>query len=316
MADIPPDVLKQFFEKHGPKITQDSERLFINDFLFPLLGNSLLQIVPQHPFLDSTGRSRRIDFAYVSDGIRIAMEVNGETYHAEGIIPNDMFDDNLFRQNEILSNGYKLIRFSYSQLQSPQWRPVVMNSLRSFLTLYAPKLLGENPVKPSPIQNKALEALGFYRDSRHWKKGIVVLPTGTGKTILSALDVRRIRGRALFLVHRLEILNQIVEAFRRVWPEMVHGILTGEVKENIHRCDVLFASKDTLRQPDVLSSFKPTAFAYVVVDEVHHGQSLSYKDIFSHFTPAFMLGMTATPDRLDRKDIFELFDYNKIYEVT
>ncbi|PWG74515.1 hypothetical protein DF186_17515, partial [Enterococcus hirae] len=81
-------------------------------------------------FIDQTGRTRRIDFAYKYGNSQIALEVNGETYHAEGIIPNEMFDDNLFRQNEILRHGYQLIRFSYSQLQSPQWRPIVMSSLR------------------------------------------------------------------------------------------------------------------------------------------------------------------------------------------
>lgn len=316
MADAPDDVLRSYYKTYGSSISQESERLFVNEFLFPLLGKNLLKIVPQHPFLDSTGRSRRIDFAYFREGIKLALEVNGETYHGEGIIPNDMFDDNLFRQNEILSSGYRLIRFSYSQLQSPRWRPIVMSALRSFLTEYAPALLGENPVKPNPIQKRALEALDFYRSKKGWQKGVVVLPTGTGKTILSALDVKRLGGRALFFVHRLDILKQSLDAYRRVWPPVKIGILTGEVKENEHNCDVLFASKDTLRQPETLLSFKPNTFDYIVVDEVHHGQSLSYKDIFSYFTPRFMLGMTATPDRLDRKDIFELFDYQKIYEVT
>lgn len=316
MADAPNDILKEYFAKYGPRITQDSERLFINDFLFPLLGNRLLQIVPQHPFLDSTGRLRRIDFVYLSDRVKLALEVNGESYHAEGIIPNEMFDDNLFRQNEILNSGYRLIRFSYSQLQSPQWRPLVMGTIRGFFAEHAPALLGENPVIPNPLQKGALEALDFYRSRKSWQKGLVVLPTGTGKTILSALDVKRLGGRGLFFVHRLDILKQSIDAYRKVWPKLSVGVLTGEVKENERDCDVLFASKDTLRQPATLASYKPDSFAYIVVDEVHHGENLSYKDIFAYFKPKFMLGMTATPDRLDRKDIFELFDYQKVYEVT
>jgi len=81
-------VLSQYDKHFGARITQKSERLFVDDFLFPLLGKQLEQIIPQHPFLDSTGRSRRIDFAYVGDGVKLALEVNGETYHAEGVIPN------------------------------------------------------------------------------------------------------------------------------------------------------------------------------------------------------------------------------------
>lgn len=308
-------ILSHYYDTYGARITQDSEKLFVDEFLFPLLGQHLQRIIPQHPFLDSTGSSRRIDFAYVDDGARLALEVNGETYHAEGVIGNDVFDQNLFRQNEILSSGYKLIRFSYNQLQSPKWRPIVMTSLRDFFREHAPALLGENPVKPNPLQKSALEALEFYR-TKGWQKGLVVLPTGTGKTILSALDVKRCGGRALFFVHRLDILKQSIGAYRKVWPQVSIGILTGEVKENEQKCDVLFASKDTLRQPAILASYKSSWFDYIVVDEVHHGQSLSYRDIFAYFTPKFMLGMTATPDRLDRKDIFELFDYQKVYEVS
>ena len=117
---------EEFYERYGSRITQESERLFVDEFLYPLLGAAIANIVPQHPFLDRTGKARRIDF--VSPGGRwpLALEVNGETYHAEGIIPKDMFDENLFRQNEILRQGYRLVRFSYSQLQAPQWRPLVM----------------------------------------------------------------------------------------------------------------------------------------------------------------------------------------------
>lgn len=110
--------LAQYYEKYGTRITQDSERLFLDEFLFPLLGARLLEIEPQFVFLDRTGKSRRIDFAYHHDGTKLALEVNGETYHAEGIIPDEQFDDNLFRQNEILRRGYKLVRFSYSQLKA------------------------------------------------------------------------------------------------------------------------------------------------------------------------------------------------------
>ncbi|MCY3555083.1 MAG: helicase-related protein, partial [Gemmatimonadetes bacterium] len=74
--------------------------------------------------------------------------------------------------------------------------------------------------------------------------------------------------------------------------------------------------KDKLLQPHQLARFGRNEFNYIVVDEVHHGQSPTYRDLLEHFRPDFMLGMTATPVRLDRRDIFELFDYNKAYEVA
>ena len=308
--------LEEYYQLYGSRITQDSERLFINDFLYPLLGSNIQYIEPQHPFLDRFGKCRRIDFAYHGPLNKIALEVNGETYHAEGIIPDAMFDDNLFRQNEILRNGYLLVRYSYSQLQSPKWRDVIQESLRDLFGNSAPELLSKYELKPTPLQEEALQALSFFRDTKRRNKGVMILPTGTGKTVLSAMDARRHGGRVLFLVHRLDILKQSIDAYKLVWPEMHVGILTGEVKENEFKCDVLFASKDTLRQPSELERFERDWFGYIVVDEVHHGQSPSYQDVLAYFHPDFMLGMTATPDRTDRKDIFELFDYSKIYEIS
>lgn len=307
--------LDEYYQLYGSRIAQDSEKLFVNDFLYPLLGTNIQHIKPQHPFLDRSGKCRRIDFAYIGPRSKIALEVNGETYHAEGIIPDAMFDENLFRQNEILRLGYLLVRYSYSQLQSPQWREIIQESLRDLFGNAAPELLSKYLLKPTPLQDEALQALSFFRDTKRRSKGVVVLPTGTGKTVLSAMDSLRHGGRVLFLVHRLDILKQSIDAYRIVWPSMRVGILTGEVKENEFECDVLFASKDTLRQPSELERFQREWFGYIVVDEVHHGQSPTYREVLSYFRPSFMLGMTATPDRTDRKDIFELFDYSKIYEI-
>ncbi len=309
--------LKEFYKVYGSRIVQESEKLFVNEFLFPLLGEKGIKyVIPQYPFIDSEGRLRRIDFALIKDNKKIALEVNGETYHAEGIIPNEMFDDNLQRQNEILNAGWKLQRFSFNQLQDERWRKRVVDSLHKILSKNLPELISEDAIKPHYLQEKALEALDFYRE-RGWKKGIVVLPTGTGKTFLSAFDAKKFNGRVLFIVHRLDILSQSKDAFEKVWPEAKLGLLTGEVKEHLEDSKVLFASKDTLRNPNYLSLFGKDEFDYIIVDEVHHGQAPTYQAIIKYFEPKkFILGMTATPDRMDRKDIFELFEYNKVFEYT
>src|SRR5690554_6169739 len=101
--------LSEYLDYYSNRITQKSEQLFVRDFLFPILGESKIKfVVPQYPFIDSEGKNRRIDFGLVYDSKKVALEVNGETYHAEGIIPNEKFDDNLNRQNEILNAGWFL----------------------------------------------------------------------------------------------------------------------------------------------------------------------------------------------------------------
>ena len=307
--------LDEYYGRYGDRITQESERLFVDEFLYPLLGKKIGAVEPQYPFMDRTGRGRRIDFVCKGSKRSLALEVNGETYHAEGIIPNEMFDDNLFRQNEILDAGYHLVRYSYNQLQDPRWRPLIAESLRDAIALASPELLSTYALKPNEIQREALDALEFHHNKMGWTRGIIVMPTGTGKTVLSAIFARRMGGNALFLVHRLDVLSQSVDAYRMVWPTMRPGHLRGDTRQDELDCDVLFASKDTLRQPAELMRFDREHFSCIVVDEVHHGQSQTYREIIDYFRPRFMLGMTATPDRLDRKDIFELFNYNKIYEI-
>ena len=207
--------LEDYLDEHKTRLTQASERLFVEEFLYPLLGENIFNIQPQHPILDRTGRSRRIDFAYHGTDAKVALEVNGETYHAEGIITNEMFDDNLFRQNEILRLGYSLVRFSYSQLQSPNWRDIVASTLRDVFADNAPELLTAYSLEPNQIQLEALESLDFYRETQQWDGGIVIMPTGTGKTILSALDANRVGPPILFLVHRLDILKQSIDAYKK-----------------------------------------------------------------------------------------------------
>jgi len=85
--------IEEYYKVYGSRIIQQSERLFLEEFLYPILGKKNIKyVIPQYPFIDSEGKLRRIDFAIIKDDVKIALEVNGETYHAEGMIPNDRVD--------------------------------------------------------------------------------------------------------------------------------------------------------------------------------------------------------------------------------
>lgn len=168
---------------------------------------------------------------------------------------------------------------------------------------------------PRPIGSQ-IEALYELKKSRldGWNKGIVVAATGVGKTFLAAFDSKGFN-KILFIAHREEILLQAERTFKCVRPEMSTGYFSGERKDK--ECDILFATVQTLGRKEYLNdeNFTRDEFDYIVIDEFHHAVAESYKNIIEYFRPKFLLGLTATPERLDNQDVFALCDYNLVYEV-
>lgn len=167
------------------------------------------------------------------------------------------------------------------------------------------------PPTPTPIQTQALEALQHSRQAGY-RRGLVVLATGLGKTWLAAFDAQRCGAqRVLFVAHREEILNQAADTFVRIRPQCRAGFYLGQTRDT--EVDVLFASIQTLSRAEHLQGFAAQHFDYVVVDEFHHAAAHSYRRLLSHFQPRFLLGLTATPDRSDQSDILSLCDDNLVF---
>ena len=140
------------------------------------------------------------------------------------------------------------------------------------------------------MQAVALASIAAGRAAGH-AKAIVISATGTGKTILSALDVRDGRpGALLFVVHREQILDKTISEYRQVLGGSGddYGKLTGSVKQADRR--YVFATVQTLSQPAVLSQFKPNAFDYVIIDEAHRAASPTHRRVIEHFTPSSCSG--------------------------
>ncbi len=166
------------------------------------------------------------------------------------------------------------------------------------------------PVAPTPIQVEAINALETTRAAA-FRAGLVVMATGLGKTWLAAFDSSRpaVR-RTLFVAHREEILTQSRDVFRQVRPDAELGLFYG--KERQPDADVVFASVQTLSRR--LAEFSPDAFDYVVIDEFHHAAAGTYRRVIDYFDPAFLLGLTATPERMDGADLLALCGDNLVYE--
>lgn len=170
-------------------------------------------------------------------------------------------------------------------------------------------------VAPNSMQLEALEALRDLRLSGQ-TKGLIVSATGTGKTILAALDVRAVEPETmLFVAHREQIIDKAMTEFQRVLGEPGHefGKLSGTSKDRSTK--YLFATVQTLSRPDMLRWFTPEAFDYIILDEAHRSGARSFERVLEQFRPKFLLGMSATPERTDGYDIFKHFDYNVPYEI-
>lgn len=169
-------------------------------------------------------------------------------------------------------------------------------------------------LKPNKMQQEATKALAQLR-SQNKNKALLISATGTGKTYLSAFDVRNVKPRKLlFLVHREQILKQAEDSFKDVLgTEISTGFLSGNEKQT--NADYLFSTINMMSKESIYSKFEPDYFDYIIIDETHRAGAESYQRILEYFKPTFLLGMTATPERTDGYDIYQLFDHNIAYEI-
>lgn len=177
---------------------------------------------------------------------------------------------------------------------------------------------GEVPagrIAPNAMQRKALEEIRVVRESGE-QRALVISATGTGKTILAALAAREFEPqRMLFVVHREQILDKAITEFARVLEvgrDQI-GRVVGSEKDSDK--PYVFAMVQTLSKDSYLQSIDPDAFDLIIIDEVHRAGAASYDRIIEHFSPSFLLGLTATPERTDDVNVFEIFDHNVPYEI-
>ncbi len=216
------------------------------------------------------------------------------------------------------SSTLAAMRDAFDQLWlDPRSEPLTQGLIDDYLE--APRALGQElapiapptqPVAPTPVQRDALDALAATR-ADGFGAGLVVMATGLGKTWLAGFDSARPEfARVLFVAHREEILNQTREVFRRIQPDARIGLIKGPRLDL--DSDIVLASVQTLTRR--LDQVPPEAFDYVVVDEFHHAAAETYRRVIDHVRPTFLLGLTATPDRMDNADLLALCEDNLVYE--
>lgn len=147
------------------------------------------------------------------------------------------------------------------------------------------------------------------------RKALLISATGTGKTFASAFAIRDLNPkRMLFLVHREQIARQARESYQRVFGDHIGmGLISGSSKDT--QSPFIFSTMQMMAKREIHSMFHPNEFDVIVIDEVHRAGSTSYQTIMDYFKPRFYLGMTASPERMDGFDIYQMFDHNIAHEI-
>ena len=176
-------------------------------------------------------------------------------------------------------------------------------------------------ISPYAYQQEILDKLEAERKVRGFNRNLIVAATGTGKTVVSALDYKRFRKqnphkpcRLLFVAHREEILRQSLDTFRAVLKDANFGdLFVGNyVPDSI---DNLFISIQTFNSKALQEKTQSHFYDYIVVDEFHHSAAPSYQKLLNYYQPDILLGLTATPERMDGQSVLQYFNNRIAAEI-
>ena len=285
-----------------------AEEKFVEIFCDTFGPDKANNLYVQYPFVDIYGGHRYIDFALENEDSKIAIEIDGETYHNPKKVSDNKYFDDLLKQNSMVYQDWKVYRWAYNQLVSQPEK--VKDELVTFLgetpffktfQEYLPNQQG----KIFELREYQKEALDNLKKMRENGETIALLyhATGVGKTVTAASDAKEVGGRTLFLVNALKLADQAENTFAKIWKEATLGKYTGSEKTTDTK--VIFATVQSISKN--LLEFQPNSFDYIIVDECHHAAAKTYKKIFSYFKAKFILGLTATPERSDGEDMLNLF---------
>jgi superfamily II DNA or RNA helicase/HKD family nuclease len=243
------------------------------------------------------------------DGLGRNTEVNlGISFDKRSSIHSQLLDEfSRWEANAISVNKENLLEYKNEWLKARE----VYSTSTSQTSCNAPMSV----ILPNKMQEEALIRLGEMR--KHYKsRALLISATGTGKTVLSAFDVKNANfKRMLFAVHRLNIAKKALEEFRKVFGFTKSMGIYSSGDELNKDADFIFTTIQTLSRDDHLIKFNENDFDYIIIDETHRAGAKSYEKIIDYFKPKFLLGMTATPERTDGYDIFKLFNHDIAYEI-
>ena len=290
-----------------------AEDLFIELFSDTFGAEKAGYLYTQYHFCDIYQNDRYADFFLENGSQKIAIEIDDEASHNPKLVSENKFYDDLLKQNSMIHLGWDVYRWAVRQMQLQP--DTVKDELRLFVGAnpafreaadYLPEQRGKSldgsELELKEHQKQALAALEEMR-LRHETIALLYHATGTGKTVTAVSDAKRSGGRTLFLAHTHELVEQAYHTFKSLWSEVSVGRFTDGTKEP----DAFVVCGGIQSVALNLERFRETDFDYLIIDEAHHAAAETYQKVLGYFKPKFTLGLTATPERADDKDILEIF---------
>ncbi len=290
-----------------------AENLFIDLFSDTFGAEKAGYLYSQYPFFDIYQNSRFADFVLENGAKRIAIEIDDEASHNPRLVSKDKYCDDLLKQNSMIHLGWDVYRWTVRQMQKQP--DTVKDELKVFIGNdprfkeiddYLPTQRGQafsgEKLELREYQQEALDSLSEMRAK---KETIALLyhATGTGKTVTAVMDAKRCGGRVLFVAHTMELVNQAFATFETLWDDVSIGKFADSIKDT--ESHVICGSIQSVALN--LDMFKDNDFDYIIIDEAHHASADTYQKVLAYFNPKFILGLTATPERADDKNILEIF---------
>lgn len=290
-----------------------AENLFIDLFSDTFGAEKAGYLYSQYPFFDIYQNSRFADFVLENGAKRIAIEIDDEASHNPRLVSKDKYCDDLLKQNSMIHLGWDVYRWTVRQMQKQP--DTVKDELKVFIGSdprfkeiddYLPTQRGQafsgEKLELREYQQEALDSLSEMRAN---KETIALLyhATGTGKTVTAVMDAKRCGGRVLFVAHTMELVNQAFSTFESLWTDASIGKFADSIKDT--ESHVVCGSIQSVALN--LDMFKDDDFDYIIIDEAHHASADTYQKVLAYFNPKFILGLTATPERADDTNIFEIF---------
>ena len=267
--------INDFIEIHGTKMRY-LETTFLKYVFYADYGEQGLDLIEPEVEIDrddGTGRKWRIDFVVTTSSRKYAIECDGFSYHAAGAVSKEAFDELQEKQNEIVRQGFVLVRLTRDQIENYAQDAIYQlrrsfNSDKELFSIFLKRNTGR--IEPHDVQQKALDALEKTRKEGHIR-GLVALATGLGKTYLGIFDTVTMKSeKILFIVHVDHILKQAKNSFESVVPSrsIEMGFFTGKEKSHEGK-NIIFSTIQTISREKNLTQFEPDFFDYVIIDESH-----------------------------------------------